>query len=204
MKRALTRIVQWGQDLLSEVVCPGSLVVDLTVGAGQDTEFLYDLVGRNGQVIGVDIQSQALLEAQKRIEVSGGNVRLQLTDIQPPVSAAGVDLILCSHADISTLIPASVQGIIANLGYLPGGDPHLVTKPESTVQALRQSCSLLTVGGRLVVVVYPGHPGGTEEGQAVSAFFKELSDLDFQVIQLQVCNRPQAPFLFVAERLKGG
>ncbi len=195
--------MQWGQQLLSEVVQAGDLVVDLTVGTGKDTLFLYDLVGSGGQIVGVDVQSQALVAAQKRLAAAGGKVRMQLTEVEPPVIGAGIDLLQISHAEISAYVPAPAQAIIANLGYLPGGDKALVTQPETTLHALIQACSLLAVGGRLVVVVYPGHPGGEEEGRVVSDYFTQLCDVAFQVIHLQVCNRPQAPFLFVAEKLKG-
>ncbi len=68
------------------------------------------------------------------------------------------------------------------------------------MQALQQSCDLLAPGGRLVVVVYPGHPGGTEEGAAVENLFARLDDRCFQVLQLKIINRSDAPFLLVAEK----
>ncbi len=52
------------------------------------------------------------------------------------------------------------MGIIANLGYLPGGDRAIITRSESTLAALDQSLTSLAVGGRVAVVVYPGHAGG--------------------------------------------
>ena len=200
MKRPLTRIVQWGQELLAEVVQPGDLVVDLTAGTGQDTLFLSQLVGSSGQVVAFDIQSKALLATRERMVAAGAQVRLQQEDIQPLQREPGIDLLQMSHANLSGVFPAAPKGIIANLGYLPGGQRELVTQPESTVMALQQSCSLLAAGGRLAVVIYPGHPGGTEEGDAVTDFFTSLSDPIFYVLQLKVSNRSQAPFLFVVEK----
>ena len=200
MKQVLTKVVKWGQELLSEVVQPGDLVVDLTAGNGQDTLELFRLVGSSGQVIGFDIQTQALLATRDRMVSAGAQVRLHQHDIQLLPSEAGIDLLAISHTEIAKVLPAAPKGVIANLGYLPGGQLELVTRPESTVSALEQTCSLLLVGGRLAVVVYPGHPGGAEEGIAVTDFFTALDPVTFQVIQLQVSNRPQAPFLFVAEK----
>ena len=200
MKHPLTRIVQWGQELLAEVVQPGDLVVDLTAGSGQDTLFLSQLVGSTGQVVAFDIQSQALLETCERMVAAGVQVRLQQEDIQLLQREAGIDLLQLSHTELAGVLPAAPKGIIANLGYLPGDQHGLVTRPESTVMALERSCSLLAAGGRLAVVVYPGHPGGTEEGAAVSEFFAGLTDPVFHVLQMQVTNRPQAPFLFMVEK----
>ncbi len=201
MKRGLTRIVNWGQELLAEVVRPGDLVVDLTVGTGQDTLFLSQLVGLRGQVVGFDIQWPALLEAETRLTERGVETRLHRDTNSPLSGRAGADLVLLSHSEISTVVSSSPKAIIANLGYLPGGDKTIITQPDTTVAALEQSCRLRAVGGRMSVVIYPGHPGGAEEGLAVANFFSELRDGDFHVLQMKVSNRQQSPFLFVAEKL---
>lgn len=200
MKHALTWLVKWGHDLLAEVVQPGDLAVDLTAGNGQDTLLLSQLVGSAGQVVAFDVQSQALSATRERLVAAGAQVRLQQQDFQPLQREPGIDLLQMSHAELAGVVPAAPKGIIANLGYLPGGPRELVTRPESTVLALEQSCSLLADGGRLAVVVYPGHPGGTEEGTAVTHFFTGLHDSNFHVLQMKVSNRPQAPFLFVVEK----
>ena len=54
-----------------------------------------------------------------------------------------------------------------NLGYLPGGDHAIVTKPESTVSAIVQTYRLLRMGGLISVLCYRGHVGGMEESLAV-------------------------------------
>ena len=140
MKHPLTRMVQWSQELLAEVVQSGDLVVDLTVGTGQDTLALLQMVGEQGQVVGFDIQPQALLATRERMVVAGARVRLQQQDIQPLQRQPGIDLLQMSHAGFSAVMPAAPKGIIANLGYLPGGDQELVTCPETTVAALEQGC----------------------------------------------------------------
>lgn len=200
MKHALIRVVEWAHELLSEVVQPGDLVVDLTAGNGQDTLALFRLVGNTGQVVAFDVQPQALLATRDRMVVAGARVRLRQQDIQPLPREAGVDLLELSHAELVSVLASAPRGIIANLGYLPGGRRELVTQSDSTVLALEQSCSLLAAGGRLAVVVYPGHPGGHEEGAAVTRFFTELHATSFQVLQMKVSNRPESPFLFVAEK----
>ena len=198
MSKALTRVVNWGHELLAETVSKGQLAVDLTAGNGYDTLMLHRLVGSSGQVVAFDIQLQALHNTRQRLVDQGAVVRLRRAAEAPLESLPGVDLVAAGHEFMKDFLPAAPQGIIANLGYLPGGDQQLVTRAESTLQALQHASDLLAPGGRLAVVVYPGHPGGSEEGQRVSSFFTDLCALSFQVVQLKVLNCAQSPFLLVA------
>ena len=68
MKRALTRIINWGHELLAEVLEPGDLAVDLTAGTGQDTHFLAEAVGTEGQVVAFDLQAEALEQTTQRLQ----------------------------------------------------------------------------------------------------------------------------------------
>lgn len=47
-----------------------------------------------------------------------------------------------------------------NLGYLPGGDKNLITKVDTTLQALQAASNVLQPGGLISIVAYVGHPGG--------------------------------------------
>jgi 16S rRNA C1402 N4-methylase RsmH len=193
-------VVGRGHELLAEKIRKGQLTVDLTAGNGYDTLMMYRLVGFTGQVVAFDIQPQALQSTRQRLLDQGAVVRLRNADQAPLELLPGVDLVEAGHETLKEFLPAAPQGIIANLGYLPGGDQQLVTRPESTLQALQQSCEWLAPEGRLAVVVYPGHPGGAEEGELVDNFFTNLCEVNFQVIQLKVVSRPQSPFLYVAEK----
>lgn len=201
MKRDLAKIVSWGHDLLRDVLQPGNLAVDLTAGNGNDTLALFHLVGASGQVIAFDIQTAALAKTRSLLEQAGVLPR-SFDAGKPLVCQAGVDLINDNHNRLACYVRTPVRGIIANLGYLPGGDQAIITQSDSTVYALRQAADLLAVDGRLVVVVYPGHPGGDTEAAAVSNFFTTLDASVFHVLLLQIANRPHAPFLYVAEKLK--
>ena len=63
-----------------------------------------------------------------------------------------------------------------NLGYLPGGEKEIITRPATTLPALAQSLEILTPGGVLTVVCYRGHPGGREEYEAVLAWLESLPE----------------------------
>lgn len=200
MRPVLTRVVSWGHELLAETIREGQLAVDLTAGNGYDALMLYRLVGQSGQVVAFDIQAQALESTRQRLEDDGAVVRMWTGGSQPVPALPGIDLIKAGHENLRSYLPGKVHGIIANLGYFPSGDRQVITLPETTLSALEQACEVLVPGGRLAVVVYPGHPGGREEGAAVDGYFAALKEGDFQVLQLKVTNRPDAPYLLVAEK----
>ncbi len=200
MSRVLIRIVNWAHEFLADKIKEGQLAVDLTVGKGYDTLMLHRLVGETGQVVAFDIQSAALEGARRHLLEHGAVVRMWQAGAGKLPAAAGVDLIQAGHESLADYLSQAPQGIVANLGYLPGGDPQIITRPDSTLKALRQACHLLAPGGRLAVVIYTGHPGGAEEGRLVDEFFAALPAADFQVLQLKVSNRSEAPFLLVAEK----
>lgn len=200
MKRNLTRVVTRGHEWLAQVVCAGELVVDLTAGRGQDCLALWQMIGSTGQLIAFDVQDRALNETGSRLSAAGACVRSQSSGAAVLVRQPGADLVLACHSLYAQIVPEPVAAIIANLGYLPGGDHHIITRPETTVAALSQAADSLRKGGRMAVVVYSGHPGGEAEAEVVASFFAGLDFEMFEVIHLQVSNRHQAPSLFVAER----
>lgn len=195
----LANIVSRSQQLLTEVLQPGDLAVDLTAGNGSDTLFLAQTVGPAGSVLAFDIQVQALTATTEKLEQAG--VLVTRSDFSSPVkNVPGVTLIAASHACLPDCLHTAPKGIIANLGYLPGGDKDIVTRPDSTIAALQHATEALAIGGRLTVVVYPGHPGGEEEGMTVDALFAALSLNKWNVLRVEVPNSSAAPFLLVAEK----
>ncbi len=195
----LANVIHWGHRLLSEVVTEGDLLVDLTAGNGHDTLALSRMGGLSGQVVACDIQRQALDATASRLADAGLSCRRHQGGGALPAQA-GIDLVQIDHAAIAALLPGAPAAIIANLGYLPGGDQSLITRPETTLRALSSCCEVLTRGGRMAIVVYPGHAGGAEEAAEVSCFFSELDPQCYQVVQIRVCNRSQAPFLIMTEK----
>lgn len=163
MKR-LPSAVEWAHHYVTHVVLPGDHVVDATVGNGHDTLFLARLVGPEGRVDGFDVQLTAIQETRHRLEKNG--------------MAGHCHLHHCGHEHLNQVLPVTsagrVRAVLFNLGYLPGADKTCITRTETTLAALDQALELLAPGGRLVVVTYPGHPGGDAEADAVA---KKLSAL---------------------------
>ncbi len=199
-RSCLSRIIPWSHELLAEVVSPGDLAVDLTAGRGQDTLALWQMVGDQGQVLAFDIQKGALMQTQQRLQAAGARVRMLDQGGMPAMAQSGVDLIACCHSRYAEVSAGTPTAIIANLGYLPGGNQQLITQPETTLMALQQALVSLAHGGRMAVVVYPGHAGGAAEAALVTHFFTDLGSNSYDVLHLSLSNRKQAPALFIAEK----
>jgi hypothetical protein len=154
----IPRLVELARDLVSRNLSEDGFAVDATVGNGHDTLWLALQVGPRGSVIGLDLQQEALVIATARLHDAGVLDR--------------VVLLRSGHERIGSLLQSPgpkgrPSAIMFNLGYLPGGDRSVVTRPDSTILALQASIELVSPGGMITVVLYPGHPTGLEESRAV-------------------------------------
>ena len=88
-----------------------------------------------------------------------------------------------------------------NLGYLPGGDKSVVTRPETTRRALEEALEWLRPGGLTTVVCYTGHPGGREDAAAVEAWARQVDQQQADVLRYGFVNqRSRPPYLIAAEK----
>ncbi|TLM66805.1 MAG: rRNA methyltransferase [Deltaproteobacteria bacterium] len=198
----LTLVVPWSHALLREVLRPGDAAVDLTAGEGRDTQVLADAVGPAGRVVAFDVQAAALKQAAAALRATGCTVVDWMTGCEVPATP-GVYLVHACHSTVAAFVTSPIRAAVANLGYLPGGDSALTTRPETTCRSLQGTLDLLLAGGRLAVTVYPGHPGGDVEAAAVDRLFAALPCPSWQVLRVSVANAPGAPYLLVAEKRSG-
>jgi predicted methyltransferase len=199
MNRGLTDLVAWSHFLLAEVLEPGDAALDLTAGGGADTLFLNRQVGVAGQVFTFDIQTEALTRTSHLLQAEKARFFF-CSGSAGPALVPGVFLIHQSHDQLKNIVPAPVKAVIANLGYLPGGDKNLTTEKATTLASLQQAAEILLPGGRMAVVVYTGHPGGAEEGFAVGHFFETLNGAAWRILKLEPCQRKTPPLLWIAEK----
>jgi tRNA A58 N-methylase Trm61 len=179
-------VLEVARKLIRERVGEGETVIDATMGNGNDTLFLAQLVGETGRVIAYDIQPLAMEKTRQRLEREGVLQRVQLQ--------------LASHEEMANL-DVSAGAIMFNLGYLPGGDKEITTQAASTVRAIEAGLKILRPGGIMTVMIYWGHPAGQVEKEAVEAYCQTLSQLDYLVLKYQYINQQnQAPFLLAIER----
>ena len=162
--------------------------MDGTVGNGHDTVFLARLVGTEGRVFGFDLQAEAIEATRHRLEGAALGDRVTLFEE--------------CHGGLARRLSDEVDAAIFNLGYLPGsGDKEVITRPETTLSALEAVVDRLSVGGLLVVVVYPGHPGGDEEARAVEAWASGLPQSQFAAVSYRSLNQVNTPpYLVAVER----
>jgi predicted methyltransferase len=178
-------VLEVARQLIRERVSPGETVIDATMGNGNDTLFLAQLVGETGLVIAYDIQQEAIEKTRLRLEREGVLARVQLH--------------MESHEKISE-VEAKVGAVMFNLGYLPGGDKRVTTEAESTIRAIGAGLESLRPGGIMTVVVYWGHSAGKVEKEAVENYCRTLDQTKYLVLRYQYLNQQnQAPFLLAIE-----
>lgn len=184
----LPNLLHQAHEYIRLVLKEGGIAIDATVGNGNDTLFLAKMVGDSGLVYGFDIQDQAIRVAKKRLEKEGQakQVRLFHYPHQNPWSKI-----------LPNRLRQQIDTVMFNLGYLPHGDPSIITKPLSTIAACKQSLQWLKPRGLITLVLYTGHKGGEEEAAKVIRWCRSLPNDQYQIMLQQLLNRDHAPSLVV-------
>lgn len=184
----LHRVLPIAKRLITERVQPGDTVVDATAGNGNDTLFLAELVGEEGQVVAFDIQQQAL-ETTKHYLGEFADRAVLVHD---------------SHANVKQYVQGEISGAMFNLGYLPYSEnPDIVTTPSSTIAAIDALLSIMKKSGIITLTVYDGHVGGVEERDALLDYVSTLHQGDVHAIRYELLNqRRNPPFLLALEKVK--
>ena len=126
------------------------IVVDMTVGNGNDTLFLSKIVNK-GFVFGFDIQKIAINNTKKLLDENKIiNYKLFNTSFED------IDIKLKEFKNKISLI-------LFNLGYLPNGNKSITTNHKSTINALKKSINMLNNKGIILIVIYLHEEGKKEE-----------------------------------------
>ncbi len=165
-------------EFLRRTVRPGAVCIDATAGKGRDTALLCRLAGPEGRVLAFDIQPQAVEQTRALLEGEG----LQ------------AEVYLDSHANLARYAPPeSVDCVVFNFGRLPGGDPRIFTRAESSLQAIDAGLALLRPGGVMAMALYYGGENGDTERDAVLAHLSKLDQRRFSVLVGSWTNRRGQP-----------
>ena len=165
-------------EFLRRHVKEGALCIDATAGRGRDTALLCRLAGERGRVLSFDIQQSAVDQTKALLEQEG----------------LSAQVILDSHAHMERYAQAeTVDCVVFNFGRLPGGDPHIFTRAESSVAAIDAGLRLLRPGGVMAIALYYGKENGYEERDAVLEYLKTVDDRTYTVLCCQWSNRRGEP-----------
>lgn len=176
------------RQYVSNHVSDGDYVVDATAGNGWDTLLLAQLVGNGGKVFSFDIQEEALASTRELLEGKGLLHRVQL--------------IFNGHEHMNSYLDKGISAAMFNLGYLPGGVHSIITRPETTIKALKAVLQKLRKGGLVTIVIYRGHDGAREEETVLLAYGSRLEQQKFTVLHYDIINQNNMPpCLMIIEKL---
>ena len=172
---------------------PDSVVIDATLGNGNDTLKIADKMDHNGKIYAFDIQALAIETSQKRLAEF-----TQSSEHSPEII-----FIQDSHANFKAHIQEPIDFIIYNLGYLPKGDKEITTLADSTLESVIAGLELLRGNGKMLIAVYHGHDAGKEEKSVLEAYLQALDQSQFHVFKQQFINQKNTPpFIYLIEKAK--
>lgn len=172
-------------DFLRQHVHSGALCIDATAGRGRDTALLCRLAGPDGRVLAFDIQQCALDQTAALLASEGLQAELHLE----------------SHANMNHYaLAGSVDCIVFNFGRLPGGDPMIMTRADSSVAAVKAALELLKPGGVMALAIYYGGANGYGERDALLETLRGVDERHYSVLCCDWRNRggdpPMAVFVW--------
>ncbi len=173
--------------MLKNHVNPGDITVDATAGNGNDTALLAELTGAKGMVYAFDIQKKALENTALRLEKNNLSER--------------VKLIHDSHDNIDKYIFSKISTAVFNLGYLPSADRNIITKPETTINALKKIIEILNTGGLITIISYLKHKGGMKEKNYLEDYLKTREQKDLKILKsVYFADDEFAPIIFLINK----
>ncbi|WP_308543144.1 class I SAM-dependent methyltransferase [uncultured Oscillibacter sp.] len=165
-------------EFLRRSVQPGAFCIDATAGKGRDTALLCRLAGPEGRVLAFDIQPEAVEQTRALLEAEGLQAEVHLD----------------SHAHMDRYAqPETVDCVVFNFGRLPGGDPQIMTRADSSLAAIGAGLTLLKPGGVMAIALYYGGANGYEERDAVLAYVETLDPKRYTVLSCRWANRQGDP-----------
>ena len=185
----INKITEVNKIFLDKIVQKGDVVIDATMGNGYDTIYLCNLVGENGKVYAFDVQEEAIKSTKKKVE------RDNMTD--------RVELILDGHQNLDKYVKEEVSCVVFNLGYLPRAKHVVITKPDTTLEAIKKSLKLLKPNGIISIAAYIGHEGGLEEKNYICEYLDNLNQNEFNVLHMQFTNQINNPPQLILIEKKG-
>lgn len=178
-----TNALNLAKMIAKDALGEGGRAVDATMGNGNDTLFLSELVGETGFLYAFDIQDEALKSTGKRLEEGGLD---------------NYKLICDGHENMDRHIEDHVDFIMFNLGYLPKSSHQITTRAETTLVAVEKALKLLKKGGIIAMVIYHGHGEGKREKLELESYLASLNQKEFTVLKSNFINQINNPPILIA------
>lgn len=151
--------VKFVQDFLTSRLAEPKLLVDATCGNGGDTAFLCRLAGKEGRVLGFDIQPEAIASTERNLAAKGLSAELHCD----------------SHANLLQYVaPGTADAVMFNFGWLPGADHNVFSHASSSIPALEAALDALRPGGVLSAILYSGRVIGSDEKTEILNWMRAL------------------------------
>ena len=151
--------VKFVQDFLASRLPEPKLLVDATCGNGGDTAFLCRLAGKEGRVLGFDIQPEAIASTERNLAAKGLSAELHCD----------------SHANLLQYVtPGTADAVMFNFGWLPGADHNVFSHASSSIPALEAALDALRPGGVLSAILYSGRVIGSDEKTEILNWMRTL------------------------------
>lgn len=180
-------------DIVSSYISRGDFVVDCTMGNGNDTLSLARLCGAgdsDGLVYSFDIQDIALEKTAGLLAENG----------YADPEKSGIRLIKDSHVKLRSYVEEAGRqpaAILFNLGFLPGQDKSILTRADTSMEAVEQALECICEDGIVSIVTYCGHPEGMEEHEAMKERLAALPSKKYHVAFFNMINQKKtAPSVF--------
>ena len=186
MSEDLKSARHWAREMIEGALFPGARAVDATMGNGHDTLWLCSLVGETGRVYAFDVQPSAVENTRLRLEEHG--------------CAPRATLICRGHQHMAEYVDQPVDAVVFNLGWLPGGEKGITTRCETTLEAVAAAAALLKPGGLMTICIYPGHPEGARERDALLEWARGMDPKAYDVLLKAYLNQPNQPPLMLVLR----
>lgn len=175
------------KQILRKRIKKNDLVIDATIGRGNDTLFLCKLVSK-GHVYGFDIQDDAIVSTKRLLD-------------QPKLN--NYTLFLENHVHMYyhlKHLEGKIKAILFNLGYLPKGNKTITTMSQNTVKAIDQGLSLLCNTGFILMTIYKHQEGLREESAILEYIEKHKNTIKTE--KYYNTDNKEAPYLIKIEKIQ--
>ncbi|WP_101772931.1 tRNA (mnm(5)s(2)U34)-methyltransferase [Peptostreptococcus faecalis] len=169
--------------LADSKIFPGAVVLDATLGKGNDFIYMMNIAGDSGYGYGFDIQENAIKITKSNLD----------NNLKNKNKYNNIEIINDGHQNLDKYVDKKIDFASFNLGYLPGSDHKIITNPNTTIEAISKLIPHIKQNGLICIASYVSHPGGMEESIKVTEYVEQLEQQKFNVIKINLINQKNSP-----------